>query len=324
MILYLIGIDYKVAPLAIRESIYKARKEILDFWQVKGEERSALFTCNRIELYGISENIFSAANTINLFRAKFPDLFERFYVKQGNTEVIEHALRLACGLESQIAGEEEITVQLNSWVRQKFFPWILRKVWSEVLTRAEDVRVKSGLKEARSNIATVIFNDLNKQREIVIIGTGKIAFLLAENRPSWANLHFVARKKHKVAARLARQSGGRAVLLDELERLLLETDAVISATSSPHYILEKRHLLDVAEKRDRPLYVYDLAVPRDIEPDAGAIPGIFLKDLDDLDLIFKQHNQDLNSYIKKAELLILHHIFEVAGQVKEKNHAYSY
>ena len=324
MILYLIGIDYKLAPLAIRESIYKARKEILDFWQVKGEERAALFTCNRIELYGISENIFSAANTIKLFRAKFPDIFERFYVKQGNLEVIEHALRLACGLESQIAGEKEIAAQLNSWVRQNSFPLILRKIWSEVLARAEDIRIKSGLKEARLNIATIIFNDLSKQREIVIIGTGKIAFVLAENRPSWANLHFVARKKHKSATRLARQSGGRAVLLDELERLLLNVDVVISATKSPHYILKKRYLMSLAAKRKRPLYVYDLAVPRDIEPDAGAIPGIFLKDLDDLDLIFKHHNQGLDSYIKKAELLILHHIFEIAGQIKEKNHAYSY
>ena len=255
MILYLIGINYKVAPLAIRESIYRTRKEIIDFWQDKEEERVALFTCNRIELYGVSENIFSAANTIELFREKFPDVFERSYVKQGNREVIEHALRLSSGLESQIIAEKEILEQLNSWIKESSFPWIFKKIWKEILTRTEDIRSKSGLKYVNNNVARIIFRHLSNHKEIALVGTGKIAQVFSENKPDGVSLHFVARKKHKRAARLARRSGGRALLLDDLPGLLLSVDAVISATKSPHYILKKEYLSNIVQRRKKLLYI---------------------------------------------------------------------
>ena len=324
MILYLIGIDYRSAPISLREPIYRRRSEIVSFCRDTGEEISALFTCNRIELYGISENIFQAARSIKLFQERFPHVFELSYVKQGTEEVIEHALRLACGLESQIAGEEEITQQLNSWVSQDSFSWVSREIWNEILVRAEDIRIKSGLKGVKDNIAKIIFKDLEGQKKMVVIGTGKIARVFSENKPAGVSLYFAARKKHKRATRLARQAGAKAILLDDLPDAFLRADAVISATSSPHYVLKKGHFLDISKKRQRPLYVYDLAVPRDVEPDAGKVPGIFLQNLDDLDPVFKEHNKALDSHIKKAELLILHHIFEIAGKVREKSDAYSY
>jgi len=328
MILYLIGIDYKNTPLSLREPIYRFRGEIIDFWQSKGQERAALFTCNRIELYGISENIFKAAGTISIFREKFPWIFERSYVKQGNEEVVEHALRLACGLESQILGEREISHQLNLWISERAFPWILRKIWGEILNRAEDIRFKSGLKGAKTNIAAIIFKDLaeragaGRQKEIVVVGTGKIAQIFSDSKPVGINLHFAARKKHKRATKLAKRSGGKALLLDDLPGLLLAADALVSATSSPHHVLKKEYLSGILRKRKSRLYLYDLAVPRDIEP--IAIDKIFLQNLDDLKPVFEQHNKALDSCIKRAELLILHHIFEIAGQVKEKSNAFSY
>jgi len=330
MILYLIGVDYKSAPLSVRESIYNIRDEIIGFWKSRREDTALLFTCNRIELYGVSSDIFQAARTIDLFRRRFPWIFEKSYVKQGTEEVIEHALRLACGLESQIRGEGEVLEQLNSWISQDSFPWILKKIWKEVLERAEDIRFTSGLRQVNANIAGIIFKDLVKRlsisgsKEVVVIGTGKIAQVLTENRPEGFNLHFASRKKHKRAKQLAGRSGGRAILLDDLPSLLLVTDAAISATSSPHYVLRKEYLSDILKKRKNPLYLYDLAVPRDIEPRAGLIENLFLQDLDDLGPLFKQHAETLDNYVKKAELLILHHIFEIAGGVKERSNVYSY
>lgn len=316
MILYLIGISYKQAPLSLRESIYKARKEIIEFWQEPGRDHVALFTCNRVELYGASEDIFSAAQAIELFQIRFPWIFERSYVKFGDREVVEHALRLACGLESQVIGEEEILEQLNSWIRQASFPLALRRIWNDILGKVEAIRIKSGLKQVKANIATIIFKDLSKHKDVVIVGTGKIAQVFAENKPDGINLNFVARKKHKRARQLASQSGGRAILLDDLEKLLLSADVLISATSSPHYVLKKEHFLNIIKKRNKPIYLYDLSVPRDIEPDVGNIPGIFLQNLDDLNIVFEQHNRSLNSYIKNAELLVQDHY-------KENDNVYS-
>ncbi len=317
MILYLIGISYKEAPLSLRESIYSARKEIIEFWQKLGKDHVVLFTCNRVELYGVSEYILSVAKAIELFHIRFPWISERSYVKYGTEEVAEHALRLACGLESQVIGEKEILEQLNSWIRQASFPLVLRNVWNDVLGKVESIRIKSGLKGVKANIATIIFKDLTRYKDVVIVGTGKIAKVFAENKPDGINLYFVARKKHKRARQLASQSGGHAILLDELENLLLKADVLISATSSPHHVLKKGHFLNIVKKRNKPIYLYDLAVPRDIDPDVGNIPGIFLQNLDDLNIIFEQHKRGLNSYIKRAELLVRDHY-------KEKDNVYSY
>ncbi|MBU4312634.1 MAG: hydroxymethylbilane synthase [Candidatus Omnitrophica bacterium] len=282
MILYLIGIDHKSATIQEREPLYRRRSEITDFWKGIGEDHVALFTCNRIELYGISEDIFSVSRAIGLFQERFPEFSEYSYVKEGRDEVIEHAFRLACGLESRIIGEKEILKQLDSWIKEDSFPLIWKNIWSEVLDRAKHIRASSGLDSVKNNIAKIVFKDLGFKKNIVIIGTGKIAQIFSENKPLGVNLYFVARKKHKKAKRLAKESGGSAVLLDDLGKLLLGADAVISATSSPHYVLRKEHFLDILQKRNRPLFLYDLAVPRDIEPGVGRIPGIFLQNLDDL------------------------------------------
>jgi len=306
MILYLIGVDYRRAPLSTRESIYRERKEIIDFWQDVGIDVVILFTCNRIEIYGIFEDFFSVNRIINLFQNRFPNVFETTYVKEGIDEVIQHALQLACGLKSQIVGEKEILEQLSSWLRQSSFPISLKEILHKVLIHAKDIRFKSGLNEVNNNIARIIFKDisLKGQKDVLVIGTGRIAQLLAETKPPEINLHFVSRKRHSRARQLARDSGGKAILLKDLPNMLLKVDVIVSATASPHYVLKKKHLSCVPKRKNKPLYLYDLAVPRDIEPEIGNIEGVILKNLDDLDIFFKQHNQRLSLCTKKAQFLI--------------------
>ena len=101
-------------------------------------------------------------------------------------------------------------------------------------------------------------------------------------------------------------------------------DAIVSATSSPHRVLKEKYLSGITKKRHSRLYVYDLAMPRDVEPEARDIPGIFLQDLDDLNPVFGRHNTGLDNHVRNAELLILHHIFEIVERIKEDSHAYSY
>ena len=218
MVLYLIGVDYNTADLRTREAVYGIRDEVVRFWLVPGKQRAALFTCNRIELYGISADIFSASRKIEAFRNRFPLIFEHSYVKQGNEKVVEHALRLAVGLESQLRGEREVFEQLMAWTEQRSFPGLLKGIWTDVLVKAEDISAASGLDEHEDNIAKVIFNDLNrridldKEKKIAIIGTGKVARIFSENKEDRTTLYFVARKKHKRARRLARLSNSTAVL----------------------------------------------------------------------------------------------------------------
>ncbi|MFC1479955.1 hypothetical protein ACFL5Y_00710 [Candidatus Omnitrophota bacterium] len=310
MTFYLIGIDHKNAPLMVREETYRQRQDIYDFWQTAAGEAAVLFTCNRVEVYGAARDVSSVKKTINLFRIRFPGLFDRAYVKKGNGEVIHHALRLASGLESLLLGEREIMEQLNSWISQDLFPVPLRKMWMKTLIQAQDIRNKSALDGYVHNIAELVLEDLSlrvgtkEKKKIVIIGTGKIARLFAEKYTPRMDLYFVSRKKHSKARRLAEKAGGTAVLMKDLSGVLSAADTVISATSSPHYVLRKHQLIPIIEKREKDLYIYDLAVPRDIEPDIKNIKGALVRNLDDLVPLFEKNNRNLFRHVQRAEFLI--------------------
>ena len=296
MYFYLIGVDYKSAKLSAREEVYQKYKDIACFW---GEHAALFSTCNRMEVYAAAPDPDSGISRINQFFRQFPDIRKYAYIKYGEREVFRHALRLASGLESQLQGELQIFAQIKAWHVEKPLPFGLLELWSRALLLAEFIRFACGLKENNLNLADVVFYDLDKRIpskapvQIIVIGTGKIAQLIARLRHKQANLSFVAHKNYRQAKELAGYSGGEAFNLDELPRLIPKADVLISATKSPHYILKARDLRRLTGGRRNPLYVYDLAFPRDIEPDTGDAKGFFLQDLDDLNEVF-QHFNHLN------------------------------
>lgn len=318
MIFYLIGISHKTAPLFIREFACRKQKEITAFWQSLCKEAAVLFTCNRAELYGLSFDAFSARRSCQLLQDRFPEIFKDSYLKLNSIDTVRHALRLACGLESQLLGEPQIIEQLSSWIAKDSFPEALGNLWKNILLQASTIRAKTGLNEYKTDISSLVLQDIERQlkdryKQVVVIGTGKIAQLFAREPREGINFYFVSRKKHSRARQLARSVKGRAVLLENLPSLLLSADVLISATASPHYLVERYHLSEVINKRDKVLYIYDLAVPRDIEPAVGSLRGIILQNLDDLGTLFKEHNQILDHLVEKTSFFIE----EVIKDVKE-------
>ena len=307
MIFYLIGIDYNAASLQTREAACKRRKDIYDFLKVRQPKTAILYTCNRVEIYGTAENAFGLLGFLKELRKEFFDLFERAYVKQTSKGAVYHALALACGLKSQLIGERQIFRQLNSWLDQENFPEQLKRVWIEVLVEAENIRKESALYKKEANIAELVAKDLikrlglKKRLKLVVVGTGKIAQLFAKVSLAKVELYFASRKKHQRARQLAKLSGGEAILLKDLDSFLLDADALVSATSSPHYVISKRLLREVGSKKKNIFYVYDLAVPRDIEPTAKNIGRIFLQNLNDLESVFIKHNKSVGVLVSKTE-----------------------
>ena len=326
MIFYLIGIDYRTTPLSAREQAYQWRQNIIDFWQENNKEAAVLFTCNRIEVYGVGQELFSITKDIYAFQNKFPTIFDSAYVKIENEQVVRHALRLACGLESQLKGEEQITRQIELWVNKDFYPQSLKKLWLPILKIARNIRLESGLDEQKTDISDCVLEDLythidpKREIEVVLIGTGKIAQLFSKEKIGVVKLHFVSRKKHSRAKQLAMVSGGRALLLKNLSSALLTADALVSATASPHYLVGKELLSKIIQKRNKPLYIYDVSVPRDIDPNTKDIPGVYLQSLDDLAYSFRHHNLKISSCIKRAESLIERAVLHFS----EVNNVYSF
>jgi len=326
MIFYCLGIDHKRTKLEVREVASRKRDLITHLWQKLNEASAALFTCNRVELYGAARDSSSMTSAVRALRREFPILFKSAYLRQGKERVIKHALELASGLHSQILGEGQIYQQLGSWVRQSSVSQPIKNLWIKVLPLAQDIRAKLGISGRGINIADIVLGDLAyhigsaRQKEVIVVGTGKVAELIADRRIPGVNLHFVSRKKQSKARQLAKASGGRAISLDNLFDALAYVDGLISATASPHYILGREELLRVVKERDKLLYIYDLALPRDIEPKIRGIQGVSLQNLDDLNVLFKEHNRNFKHSVWQAEGLIEESIRIIEEELYESSY----
>lgn len=326
MIFYCLGIDHKGTKLEVREAASRKRDSITHSWQSLNQASAALFTCNRVELYGVARDLSSMSKATNALRSGFPILFKNAYLRQGRERVIKHALELASGLHSQILGEGQIYQQLSSWVGQALVRQPIKNLWIKVLSSAQDVRAKLGISQRGTDIADIVLGDLAQRigslrlREVVVVGTGKVAELIADKRIPGVNLHFVSRKRESKARQLAKASGGRAISLDNLLDALTYADGLISATASSHYILEREELLRVVNRRDKRLYIYDLALPRDIEPEIRGIRGVLLQNLDDLNVLFKEYNRSLRYCVQQAENLIEESIRVIEEELYESSY----
>ncbi len=328
MYFYLIGIDYKAAPFGQRENLWRDFTRVSEFWRSSVGPQGAVLlrTCNRIEIYGLAANADEAFAAIGRFKKAFADFFGSSYVKYTQREVLHHALRLACGLESQLKGELEITEQLRLWVARPDFPAGLKGLWEEVFSLSGLIRQASGLDKDIPNIAEIVFFDAEKfigrerTAKIIVAGTGKIARLLAGHRPLSWQLQFVAHKNFSKAAYLAKESEGEVFSFRDLPQLLIDADVLISATASPHYILGKRDFEHLPDNRKQPLFIYDLALPRDIEPAVSENHRVFLQDLDDLAQGFQKFNQENAVRLRTAAGLIEEALESREGLVYGRNH----
>jgi len=226
---------------------------------------------------------------------------------------------LASGLESQLQGEKEILKQLDSW-RHAISSHSIKNMWSSAISISKKIRSASGIEEDNDNLASLIFNDIRKRLgesktyNIILVGTGKVAEMIAKHRPPEAHIRFAAHKHYKKAEELASRAGGAAIHLEELSNAIAGADVLICATSSPHYVINKSQFKALTADRDHPLYIYDLAVPRDVEPEIAALDGVFLQNLDDLGNIFSRYNESKWERVELASELI-EDVLKVGGEV---------
>lgn len=311
MIFYLIGVNFKDVPYHIQERVSGDKKQIAEFWETDVSRHAAvLSTCNRLEVYAVARDVREYLEAVLLFKSRFGYLFDKVNIKAGEREVFSHAVRLAAGLDSQLKGERQILEQVKAWAGRGSFPALLGEIWRQTVPIAEDIRKESRLDNEEYNIASVVYDDLLRNirdarlLRVVVVGTGRVAELIAEYKPGGIGLYFAAHKNYKRAEQLARRSGGNALHLRDVQNRILHADALISATSSPHRIFNRDYLAEILAKRTRPLYVYDLAMPCDIEPEAGKLDGVVLRNLNNSDELFERHAAGISDNIKLAEYLV--------------------
>ena len=320
---YLIGVDYQSAPPKIRQRLYSRRSQIESFWSnITMLDSAILVTCNRFDISIAARMDKEFAVSLERFKKEFPEFYAHSYIKETGSDVLRYGLRLACGLKSQLKGEFQILEQLQAWLVQRKFSKSLFEFWSQIIKSASEIRFKSGLYTQEINIAKLLFTDLNDlvfnngQLEMAVVGTGKLATLLAEYRPDNVRLSFVAHKNRLKAEALANRVGGKVLSFDQLKVTILNVHVLVSVASSPHVILRSEDIPDSVLQRDKPLCIYDLGFPANVSKELGYRKNIILKNIDDLISSVKNTNDYFRKNFNLAEYLI-------EETVRENEHAQS-
>ncbi|HET7534872.1 MAG TPA: glutamyl-tRNA reductase [Candidatus Didemnitutus sp.] len=301
-LLFLLGASHHTAPLALREKLAldNGRADALAarMQELPGVREFALLnTCNRVELYGVAAD----QPTIAALRQQLGDVtgctpaeIDAVFQQQLNHAAISHLFEVASGLDSQIVGETEILGQVkqayDGALAKKWTGPVLNRVFQKTFQAAKHIRTHTAIGEGQISIATVavdlagkIFGDLAPVK-ILVVGAGEIGLKTVQAFQSrGAKSITVASRTLSKAEEAAAQAGGWAASLAELPEILAEADVVASSTSAPDVIVTRAMVAAAMKKRRaRPLFLIDLALPRDIDPAAAEISDVYLYNLDDL------------------------------------------
>ncbi len=320
MELLLLGISHKTAPVEIREKYSFSKKQLVntlnEFSMIDIiAEIVILSTCNRSEVYVVSEYVYETKNLLEYKLGILQDDLQYFYFLK-NIDVVKHLFCVSSGIDSQVIGENQILCQLkDAYFKAKELNTTgkcLNILFNKAFRVGKLVRQKTEISKGNISVATVALKLLEKQytslkdKKILIIGTGKISQLVLNYMlDKKINGVFVANRTYQKAVELANMISGKAVMFDKLKDELKNTDIVISATSSPHLILKKDLITEVMDTRDKPLCMVDLALPRDVDPEVKNIKNVILYNLDDLNLIIEENYKKRILEAQKAEEIVL-------------------
>jgi glutamyl-tRNA reductase len=313
--LVLVGISHHRAPVELREraALDLARGAELAR-QLAGETSEAvcLSTCNRTELYLADDSAEEAERKAEAaLLALEAELGPALYRLRDEAAAL-HLFRVAAGLDSMVPGEGEILGQVRAAFEGGATGPVLDRLFREALRAGRKARSETAIGEspastssAAAALAEQVFGDL-RGRRILLIGAGKVGELAARSfRSRGAEIAFVANRTLDRAAELADRSGGAALPLERVGEELVRADVVLSSTSSPGWILDREAVARVVPaRRGRPLFLIDLAVPRDLDPAIHELDGCYLYDIDDVEAVVAETLAGRRREAERAEAIV--------------------
>ena len=320
-----LGVSHKTAPLDLRERLSltegRAVGALQELTAAAGiHEAAAISTCNRTELYlVVSDPVEAESTALGILtrqaETRPTELLGHLYSLRAE-EAARHLMRVTAGLDSMNVGEAEIQGQVKrayelSMVEGATGP-VLNRLFRGALSAAGRAREETAVGEKGVSIPSVAvelarrdLGDLSERR-VLIVGAGETAELLAKALVArGVRTVFVANRHYDRAIGLAERFGGGAVRFEALPEQLAETDIVVTATNSPHHVIERDELAQVmAERAERPLLAIDIAVPRDIDPSCREIAGVSVHDIDDVQQIVERNASGREAEAKRAERIL--------------------
>ena len=327
-----LGINHKTAPVAVRERVSFDPATMPDVLQqllqtlTPVTEVSILSTCNRTEIYcsytdGGEEVDVQAGQALLTWLSQHHDVDEKILLDSSyihhNNDAVQHMMRVACGLDSLVLGEPQILGQFKSAyaVSQQAGTTgsDLGRLFRQTFTVAKEVRTNTAIGQnpvsvafAAVSMAKHIFSDLSRSTAL-LIGAGETIDLVAKHlKDAGIKQIIVANRTLARAQKLAEQFHAEAVLLEDIAQELPRADIVISSTASPLPILGKGTVERAMKKRRHsPMFMVDIAVPRDIEEEVGDLNDVFLYTVDDLKDIIEENVKSRQDAAVQAEQLII-------------------
>jgi glutamyl-tRNA reductase len=339
MRLHVVGLSHRTAPVELRECVDFARGGVdvaLKALAVRGicQETVVLSTCNRAEVYAVTESD-EVADRIAGFFSEYHQLDQRevadhLYTLRGG-DAARHLFRVAAGLDSLVVGEPQILGQVKSAYTTasdlQFTGPLLNRLFHSSFAVGKRVRSETGLGEGAVSIsyaaialAKKIFGKLSGLN-VLILGAGEMAKLTAIHLKAQHVRHMTIASRTLAAAEgLAARLDAKAAPWTDLERALASADIVVTATGATEPVLTRRRVEDVMRpRRNRPLFIIDIAVPRDVDAGVGDLEGVFLYNIDDLQAIVKENLARRTGELELAEAIVTEEVTQFTSWMQSRD-----
>jgi glutamyl-tRNA reductase len=322
MKLFVAGISYKTAPVAVRERLAVSAGRLRCCGcrlKLRGNlsEVVLVSTCNRVEIYGAAP----------VLKARVEALFQELggsdidwspyiYFKQ-DVEAIQHLFSVVSGLDSMVIGETEITGQVKlayqAAQEAKLTGRLTNRLFQTALQTAKEIRSQTGIGRGSTSVGSVavelaerIFDRDLSEKTVMIVGAGKMGQACVRHlAKKAARSVLVTNRSFERAVDLAGEFGGRPVQYEQMLSAMVEADIVVSSTGSPETILNRADLESIMPaRRNRPLFLVDIAVPRDIEADVQDLPNVYLYNVDHLEAIVRENVKSREHELAHCQAII--------------------
>ncbi|MGG3450827.1 glutamyl-tRNA reductase [Domibacillus aminovorans] len=326
-----VGLNYKTAPVEIRERL-SFQEDVIETAMTELQKQKSVLenviisTCNRTEIYAVVDQLHTGRYYIKEFLSKWFNIeqeeFTPYLFIYEQEAAVEHLFRVTAGLNSMVLGETQILGQ----VRQSFLQsqeidatgTVFNQLFKQAITLAKRAHAETeiganavSVSYAAVELAKKIFGKLDG-RHVLVIGAGKMGELAIKNlHGSGATKVTVMNRTFEKAEVLAGRFDGQAKTMNELQCALVEADILISSTGSKEYVITKELMTSVQKMRKgRPLFMVDIAVPRDISPELSDLDSVFLYDIDDLEGIVQANLAEREKAAANIGLMIEEEIVE--------------
>ncbi len=337
MKLLVTGLSHKTAPVEMRERLaFRPDGLPSALSELRSREGVAealiLSTCNRVEIAVAAEDGYQPRDIVGEFLAARngldPGTLQQHLYYHEDREAVHHLFRVASSLDSMVIGEPQILGQLKAAYAAARECGTVCGTLESILTRsfgvAKRVRSETGIGQmavsvsyAAVELARKIFGSL-ANHTVMIIGAGKMSELAAKHlRRSGASDVYVANRTYERALEMAKMFQGTAVEYSQFTAMLPKSDIVITSSGAPHYILHKEDLQRaISARRNRPMFLIDIAVPRNIDPAVNGLDNVFLYDVDDLQEVVNANMRERQKEADFAEALVTEEVDRMMARLK--------